>query len=403
MNSTEAASYLPGGVGRSSYYVGSRPPRLVRASGYQVQDEYGRWLVDANNNFAVLALGHSNEAVTAAVCDAARDGACFGLPSPWEEQLAEMLVARVEHTEQVQFANSGTEAVMTAVRLARSLTGREKVLGIAGSYHGSSDVALAIKSGVDKPAQRDVVTVPLNDVSRLETAFDEHGFDLALVILDLLPNYAGFQPVNDAFLERARQLCDEHGTLLAFDEVISFRLSRDGLQSTKTVSPDITVLGKLIGGGLPIGAVLGSESVMRPTSPLSAAPIEASGTFTGNPISIRAGIACLQQYDEAQISRLNGLGQTLLVELTGQLPPGWSVRGVGSLVRVIQPERSASLPTRHAFWWAAYQRGFVLMPSGLMALSTPMNEEVVGRLAQAVLESAEEAASISREQESPIH
>jgi len=399
MKSTEAVTYLAGGFGRSSYYVGSRPPRLVQASGYKVQDEEGRWLVDANNNFAVLALGHANESVTAAVCDAARDGACFGLPTPWEEQLAGMLVARVAHAEQVRFANSGTEAVMTAVRLARSLTGREKVLGIAGSYHGSSDVALAIKSGGDNPAQRDVVTVPLNDVSGLENAFDTHGFDLALVILDLLPNYAGFRPVNDVFLERARQLCDTHGTLLAFDEVISFRLSRGGLQSTRTVSPDITVLGKLIGGGLPIGAVLGAESLMRPMSPLSPAPIEASGTFTGNPISIRAGIACLQQYDETQISRLNGLGQTLLTELTGQLSSGWSVRGVGSLVRVFPPESMASLPTCHAFWWAAYKRGFVLMPSGLIALSTPMNEEVVGHLAQAVLESAEEATSIFRDQE----
>jgi glutamate-1-semialdehyde 2,1-aminomutase len=364
-----------------------------------VQDEQGRWLVDANNNFAVLALGHANESVTAAVHDAARDGTCFGLPTPWEEHLAEMLVARVAHAEQARFTNSGTEAVMTAVRLARSLTGRAKILGVAGSYHGSSDVALAIKAGVDDPAGPDVTTVPLNDVGRLETAFEKHGSELAMVMLDLLPNYAGFEPVADDFLVRARQLCDEHGALLVFDEVISFRLARGGLQSARSVSPDITVLGKLIGGGLPIGAVLGAENVLRPLSPVSGSPIESSGTFTGNPISIRAGIACLQQYDDPQIARLNGLGEALLAGLVGQLPPEWAVRGVGSLVRVVPPARVASVPPGHALWWAAYRRGFVLMPSGLMSLSSPMNEEVVGRLVEAVLESVEEAASMSQHHE----
>jgi len=376
--------------------VGPPPPRIVRGRGHRVQDEHGRWLVDANNNFAVLALGHANAAVTDAVSAAARDGACFGLPTPWEGQLAEMVVARVSHAEQARFTNSGTEAVMTAVRLARALTGREKVLGIAGSYHGSSDVALAIKAGVDDPTRPDVVTVPLNDVDRLEATFAAHGSDLALVILDLLPNYAGFEPVTQAFLERTRQLCDEHGTLLAFDEVISFRLARGGLQSTTSVTPDLTVLGKLIGGGLPIGAVLGSEHTLRPLSPLSESPIESSGTFTGNPVSIRAGIACLTQYDDQQIDRLNSLGEALLDRLVGHLPPGWTVRGVGSLVRVMPPEGEGAVPARQAFWWAAHRRGFVLMPSGLMALSSPMSEEVVARLGEAVLESSEEVASMVR-------
>jgi glutamate-1-semialdehyde 2,1-aminomutase len=219
------------------------------------------------------------------------------------------------------------------------------------------------------------------------------------MILDLLPNYAGFTPTTDAFLERARQLCDAHGTVLAFDEVISFRLARGGLQSTRTVTPDITVLGKLIGGGLPIGAVVGREEMLRPLSPVSSSPIESSGTFTGNPLSIRAGIACLNQYDDEQISRLNALGDTLLSNLTGQLPPGWSVRGVGSLVRVVPPARVGSVTPSHIFWWAMHVRGFVVMPSGLMALSSPMTQDVVRSLGEAVLESAEETALISTDHE----
>ena len=395
LTSTTAVSYLPGGYGRGSYYVGPQPPRLVRGRGHRVQDEHGRWLVDANNNFAVLALGHAHEAVTSAVREAAADGTCFGLPTPWEEHLAEMLVTRIDHAEQARFTNSGTEAVMTAVRLARAQTGREKVLGVSGSYHGSSDVALDIKAGVGDRPLGEVLTVPLNDVDALEAAFTEHGSHLALVILDLLPNYAGFEPVDDAFLVRARQLCHLHGALLAFDEVISFRLARGGLQSTKHVMPDIKILGKLIGGGLPIGAVLGSREILLPLSPSSMAPIESSGTFTGNPVSIRAGMACLEHYDDQQIERLNSLGDRLFAGLVDRLPTDWSVRGVGSLVRVVQPDHGASAPTAHAFWWAAYRRGFVLMPSGLMALSTPMDEQVVDDLAEAILEAAAEAASTS--------
>ncbi len=397
----ERVPVLPGGYGRSSYWVGPKAPRLQRGRAAEVLDEDGRWLIDANNNFAVLILGHGNPAVSEAIALAAAEGTCFGMPNQWEEQLAHELLDRVHFAEQVRFANSGTEAVMTAIRLARSITRRTKVLGVAGSYHGSSDTALAIRgdgamSGVPASVANDVVTVPLNDTQALGTAFAQYGDELAMMLIDLLPNYAGFEQIDEKFVTTARELCDARGVVLTFDEVVSFRLERGGLQSRYPVSPDLTVLGKLIGGGLPIGAVVGKESVMEHLSPSALTPLESSGTFTGNPVSIRAGLACLAQYDESEIRRLNALGQKLRESIENDLPSEWKVKGVGSLVRVMQPTAGSNAPERHAFWWGAYRRGLVLMPSGLMALSTPMSEQTIATISEIVLESASDAASVTQ-------
>lgn len=383
---------LPGGYGRASYVVGSRAPRLVRGEGFLVQDEDGRHLIDANNNFATLVLGHANPAITAAVIETASTGTCYGLPNQVEERLAADIVDRLAHAEQVRFTNSGTEAVMTALRLARAATGRSMVLGIAGSYHGSSDIALAIGvarlNGVPESVQREVVTIPMNDLEQLRRAMAIHGRQLAAILIDLLPNYAGLVPADAEFIAEVRELCDEYGVVMIVDEVISFRLARGGQQSNYPVIPDLTALGKAIGGGLPIGAVAGAERIMRSLNPLEARTIESSGTFTGNPLSTAAGLACLAQFDEVEINRINKLGEQLLDRLLSGVPEDWRVRGTGSLVRVLAPETSDSREVATAFWWALYDRGVISTPSGLMSLSTPMNGETVDAIASAVIEAA---------------
>lgn len=387
---------LPGGYGRASYWVGDRAPRLVRGEGFLVVDEDGRRLIDANNNFATLVLGHADPRVIAALSATASSGTCYGLPNHLEEQLAAEIVDRLTHAEQVRFTNSGTEAVMTALRLARAVTGRSAVLGIAGSYHGSSDVALAIGgarlSGVPESVRHDVVTIPVNDVEALRHAMAVHGSTLAAVLIDLLPNYAGLVPADAVFMAEVRRLCDEHGVMMIIDEVISFRLARGGQQSTYPVLPDLTVLGKAIGGGLPIGAVAGNEQVMRDLNPLVAQSIESSGTFTGNPMSMAAGLACLSTFDEAEIARINELGSRLLDQIVPGLPEGWSARGAGSLVRMLVPDSGDPRGVATAFWWALYDRGVISTPSGLMSLSTPMTGETIDTIAGAVIEAARHVA-----------
>jgi glutamate-1-semialdehyde 2,1-aminomutase len=384
---------LPGGYGRSGYVVGPVAPRLQRGAGARVLDADGRWIIDANNNFAVLVLGHCDAAITDAAGQAMMAGVCYGLGHEMEERLALVLRDRLHGVEQVKFANSGTEAVMTALRLARGTTGRSKVLGITGAYHGSSDVALAIRGdrfarGVPAGVHQDVVTVPINDTAALRAAFAAHGAELAAVVLDLMPNYAGLVPLTTEFVTAAREGCDAAGAYLIFDEVISFRLRPAGLQSLYPARPDLTVLGKAIGGGFPIGAVAGSASAMEALNPLSAAPVDSSGTFTGNPASTAAGLACLGAFDERVIAQMNAAGDRLRRELAQLLPAVWEVRGQGSLVRVLAADPIDPTAAARALWWAAYDHGVLMMPTGLMALSAAMDDGTVDEIRDAVTAAA---------------
>lgn len=369
---------LPGGYGRSTFIVGKRQtPRAVRGEGAFVFAEDGRKLLDLNGNYTTLVVGHCHREVNAALSRALENGSSFGIPNFYESALAESIVQRIDGADQVRFSNSGSEAVMTAIRAARGVTGKFSVIGVESSFHGTSDIALTIRHGVhargvSNSARNEVYTVPINDLASFERALEVVNDDLAAVVVDLMPNQAGLVPAEGKFIRALREACDQRGAYLIFDEIVSFRSYVGGLQSQYEVTPDLTTLGKIIGGGLPIGAVAGSTVAMEPLNPFSNRPVASMGTFSGNPLSMSAGLACLKNFDEDEIARLNSLGERLRQGLSASLPAGWSVKGNSSLAKVV-PDKS-STDVLESLWWQCWDRGVLIMPTGLMALSTPMTE-----------------------------
>lgn len=386
---------LPGGYGRDAYDTGAAPTYAVRGEGYRLWDDQGRELIDANNNFTTLVHGNAHPQIVEAATRAMSSGSCWGIPNLGEWELADLLLQRLPSLDQVRFTNSGTEAVMSAVRIAREVTGRTGVIMTRGGYHGSSDVALCAggeqaRRGVPDSTAREVSLVPLNDIDSLRQTIEENPHQHAVIVIDLLPNRAGLISVTPEFLRAARDLADQHGILLVIDEVISLRLAANGLSGEYGVVPDLLTAGKLIGGGFPVGAVAGREEVMRVLDPRRKGSIPHSGTFSGNPVSMAAGAEALRLLSPDAVGQLNRLGEQARRAVSARIEPlGWQVRGAGSLLRVF-PAGATSVDrnTQHQLWWAAYDRGLLLSSANLAALTTPMTTEVVvdlaDRLADAV-------------------
>jgi glutamate-1-semialdehyde 2,1-aminomutase len=390
VDTTIATTLLPGGCGRSTLAVRPRAPLALKGAGCEIVVEDGRRLIDANNNFMALIHGHCHPAIVEELSAAAGEGLSFGLPNPYELEHAERLVSRIPHAEQVRYTNSGTEAVMLAVRLARANTGRAKVVVIKGAYHGTSEVALAsggprARRGVPESTLDEVILVAINDEPQLRAIFEREDEAIAAVLLDLMPNRVGLIALTPEFVAAARELATAAGSILIFDEVITLRQCFGGLQTEYAAAPDLTVAGKLIGGGLPIGAVLGSARVMAPLDPYQHDGMEHGGTFTANPLSMRAGIVAMDLFGPGEVERLAALGDLLADLLRAPADElGWELRSRGSLLRLVPRTGAPSERTTDLFR-AAYERDVLLMPTGTMALSTPMTEEVVERIAQGLI------------------
>lgn len=367
-----AVERLPGGNTRSTLYVSPHPPYAVRGSGYEVEDADGHRVIDLHGNYTSLVHGHSHPRLVEVAKAALDDGTAVGLPTGHEVAWAEELVGRVDALEHVRFANSGTEAVMMAIRAARAFTGRAGVLRFEGCYHGTADPALpATSPGLTPGAAAELVTVPVGDLDALVQALDERGEELACAIVDLMPARAGLSPADPAFVELLRRETAERGIVLIVDEVITFRLARGGLQQLYGVRPDLSTFGKVIGGGFPVGAFGGRAEVMAVFDPRRERPVPHGGTFTANPVTARSGLAGLELLDEEAIERINGLGDLLRERLAAA---GHDVSGRGSLLHVRNdPER----------WWRLYRAGVLVAQNGLMAISTPMDESVIDRVAAA--------------------
>ncbi len=303
----EAQSVLPGGVNspvRSFRAVGGVPRFIARAEGATMTDVDGNRYLDYVGSWGPLILGHAHPRVVEAISAAARAGTSFGAPSPREVALARAIVAAVPSIELVRMVNSGTEAVMSAIRLARAYTGRDKVVKFAGCYHGHSDFLL-VKAGsgaatlgipdspgVPEAAARDTITVPFNDPEAVAAVFDAEGDRIACVIVEPVAGNMGVVPPREEFLGRLRELTAAHGALLIFDEVITgFRVAYGGAQARYGVLPDLTCLGKIIGGGLPVGAYGGRREIMSRMAPLG--PVYQAGTLSGNPLAMAAGLETL--------------------------------------------------------------------------------------------------------------
>lgn len=330
-----AAAVLPGGVNspvRAMHAIGREPIFVERASGAELTDVDGNTYVDYVCSWGPLILGHAHPAVLAAVGEAASLGTSFGAPTAAEVELAELVTQRMPAVDMLRMTSSGTEASMSAIRLARAATGREKLLKFAGAYHGHVDGLLAqagsglatqgIPSSPGVPASATALTVivPWNDEAALRAAFAEH--ELAAALCEPYAANMGLIPPAAGFLELLRELCTEMGALLVFDEVITgFRIAPGGAQELNGVLPDLTVMGKIIGGGLPAAAYGGSVALMERIAP--AGDVYQAGTLSGNPLAVAAGRATLEQLDEQAYLHLASTTQALadgLREAAGDRP-----------------------------------------------------------------------------------
>ena len=306
-----AQKRIPGGVNspvRAFRNVGAEPFFVDRAEGAKVWDVEGKEYIDYVGSWGPAILGHAPKVVVDAVCEAATRGLSFGIPNPLEVEIAELICDWMPSIEKVRMVNSGTEATMSCIRLARGFTGRDKIIKFDGCYHGHVD-ALLVKSGSGalthgRPDSAGVpqafvgltISLPFNDVDLVRKAFQQNENEIAAVILEPIPANAGLYFPRDDFLPVLREECTKHGALLIFDEVMTgFRVARGGAQGIYRTTPDLTALGKVIGGGLPVGAFGGRAEIMDQLSPDG--PVYQAGTLSGNPLAMAAGLAQLRELE----------------------------------------------------------------------------------------------------------
>ncbi len=313
----EAQRYLPGGVDspvRAFKAVGGTPPFITRGQGSKIYDADGNEFIDYVGSWGPLILGHAHPRIVAALKEAVERGTSFGAPTELETTLAKIISAAMPSMEMLRFVNSGTEATMTALRLARAFTDRDKIIKFAGGYHGHSDGLLAqagsglatlgmpSSPGVPLSYARNTLVAPYNNLQALEQLFLQYPKEIAAVIVEPVAANMGVVAPKSGFLSDLRELTTEFGALLIFDEVISgFRVAYGGAQSLYVVSPDLTCLGKIIGGGLPVGAYGGKRKIMEMMAPVG--PVYQAGTLSGNPIAMTAGIETLKMLGQPGVYR----------------------------------------------------------------------------------------------------
>lgn len=363
-----ARDYMPGGNTRTTVYVSPEPPYLLSGSSYEVTDLDGRQFIDLQNNYTALVHGHDHPAITAAGCEALRRGASFGMPTPAEVDLAMELSRRVPSAPHWRFANSGTEAVMYALRTARAFTGRREIVRFAGSFHGAYDDVLDPSPGLSRAMTSDVHVVDNANSRDFVALMRDRGDSIAAVILDFMPNRAGLIRVPKEFVELVVRETRAAKALFIADEIITFRLAPGGMQSTYGVTPDLTTLGKLIGGGLPVGAFGGRREIMAGLDPRRAKHMAHGGTFTANPVVMKMGLTALRILNTDAIDHINNLGNRLREQISHL---GYQVNGEGSLLRIIGKSEQEDL------WWRLYRAGVLICANGLMSVSTVMNEDVI--------------------------
>ncbi|MET4638869.1 aminotransferase class III-fold pyridoxal phosphate-dependent enzyme [Mycetocola sp. 2940] len=390
---------LPGGFGRSTFAVGATSPYVSRASGHWVWDQEGTRLLDINNNMTVNLHGNAHPAIVAAVEERMREGLIsVGIANTDELTLARTLLDRIPWATKVRFANSGTEAVMLAVRVARATTGRGLLVALEPGYHGTSDAVLPTLgakgiAGVPEAVQSQTLLVPRNDVAVLRQVLEQHSNDIAAVLLDLCANRAGLIPLSREFVDVASAFTASNPAQLIIDEVVTFRNAFSGLTAEYGLQPDMVVLGKTIGGGFPIGAVVGSASALERLNPRTAAGLEHGGTFTANPVTMAAGDVALTLFDASAIARLNRLTDRLGAATADDLAgTGWEFRKSGSVFRLwpagwVPADRAAA---QKELFWAHYRHGVLGTGTGLSTLSTVMDESIVDELAGKLIASARE-------------
>lgn len=412
-----ACKVLPGGNTRSSVFRSPHPLYAQHGEGSRLIDVDGIERIDFLNNYTSLIHGHRHPVIVEAVTKALGHLTAVAMPTESEIELAEILCERVPGFERVRFANSGTEAVMMAIKAARAFTGRPKIAKCEGAYHGSYDFAevstgpapaawgndphsLAYSDGTPPSVMKEVVVIPFNDSAAAKRILTPHAKDLAGVIVDPMPNQAGLVPATNQFLSAIEDFCRESGALMIFDEVVTFRLGYGGAQGDFGFRPDLTALAKVIGGGFPVGAVAGRADVMSVFDPSKGKPkVPHAGTFNANPITMAAGAAAIRHLTRDRLSFINRLGDRARGFLNEAFKTaGWpgQATGRGSLFRIHLT--NATLTDYRSAYQAPAEKqkleillnflldnGFVISPIGVGNVSTVMKDSDVERMAETFL------------------
>jgi glutamate-1-semialdehyde 2,1-aminomutase len=400
-----AQKLIPGGVNspvRAFRGVGGTPPFIARGEGSHIFDVDGNEYIDYVGSWGPLILGHRFPGVIDALREVLAIGTSFGAPTEREVELAELIRECVPSIEMVRLVNSGTEATMSALRVARGFTGRDLTIKFEGCYHGHVDsllvkagsgmatLGIADTAGVPEAFAATTLALPFNSIDAVESAFRERGQQIAAVIVEPVAGNMGCVPPLDGFLEGLRRITTQHGALLIFDEVMTgFRLALGGAQERYGIKPDLTTLGKIIGGGLPIAAYGGRADIMSKVAPLG--PIYQAGTLSGNPLAVSAGLAMLRY-----LKTNPGVYQQLerrAEQLTAQVPEGITINRVGSMFTFFftpdpvtdweSAKRSDTERFRHFFHWML-DRGIYLAPSQFEAgfVSAAHSDDDIARTAE---------------------
>lgn len=366
-----AERLFPGGVSspvRAFGAVGGTPRVIERAAGARAWDVDGNELLDFVGSWGPMILGHAHPAVVEAIGRAAEAGTSFGAPNRHEVELGELIAEAMPHVERLRFVSSGTEAAMSAIRLARAATGRDRIVKMAGGYHGHADallvqpgsgaIGMPASAGVTAAAARDTLVAPYDDLDAVARLLDAD--EVAAVIVEPVAANMGVVPPSEGYLPGLRELTRRHGTLLLFDEVITgFRIAHGGATERYGVTPDLVVLGKIIGGGLPVGAYGGRADLMRLVAPEG--PMYQAGTLSGNPVAMAAGAATLRELHPGTYRQLEAISNRLEVGLAAAAAAsGVPIRiaRVASLLTVFFPDGAYS-----PFFHAMLARGVMLPPS----------------------------------------
>ncbi len=417
-----ATAVMPGGNSRHTIFFPPHPLYAARADGARVWDVDGVERIDCINNYSSLIHGHNHPAIVAAIREQAGLVSSIAMPTEREIELAEIVCDRLPGVERIRFANSGTEGVMFAIKAARAFTGRAKIAKVEGAYHGSDGTAgisvnpspahwgdpdapaSVAPAGTGPGTAADTVIIPMNRVEAARKILRMHGDDLAGVIIDPMVKNLGYTAATPAFLAMLQEETRALGALLIFDEVYSLRLGFHGAQGAVGVTPDLTAMGKIIGGGLPIGAVGGKAEIMDQLfDPRGSASLSHGGTFNANPLTMAAGVAAMTHFDEAAFDRLTVLGDRLRGGLREALriagAPGM-VGGATSMVSLFHLEAEITtyrdiaaamaanpdaMRRTDLFFRRMLDRGYVIAPHGFFVLSTAMTEADIDRLIESAL------------------